>query len=218
MFVIGRVRPSKPVGLHRDRITYPIIRKTLALSKSLGPILYLVSVGVIATWVIGVFIGVGFFFQMPHHLEKVASHLGIGSTHLGALWVDSRRIPFPQLSETAPGPIVAALDIEIAGYGDRRKMARAERTADPNATDLEDRPLSADLRTAPGMLGEASLALPPPNQPFDAIEPSNAAQLPQAVSSHKPHQDRPTNTRTSQPHAPVQAIQDLLQKQPQLLK
>jgi hypothetical protein len=218
MFVSGRVRPSKPSGLRRDRITNRIIRKTLPLSKSLGPIFYLVSVGAIAIWVIGVFFGVGFFFLMPHHSEKVASHLGIGSTHLGAFSVESHRILFPQLSEAAPDQIVAALDKEIAGYGDRRRIGRAEQIADPNAAAPEDHPLSADLRTDPRMPGELSLALPPPSQPFDAIEPSNAAQLPQAVSSHKPHQDRPTNTRTSQPHAPVQAIQDLLQKQPQLLK
>src|SRR5438874_2329355 len=49
--VIGPARLSGPVRIYKDRITQPIIRETFAVGKSHGPILYLVSIGVIATWV-----------------------------------------------------------------------------------------------------------------------------------------------------------------------
>jgi hypothetical protein len=70
MFVIARDCLSEPAELRKDRIIQPIVRKAVSLGKSLGPILYLVTVGVIATWVIGVFFGVGFFLLMHHHSEK----------------------------------------------------------------------------------------------------------------------------------------------------
>src|SRR6202008_4359460 len=89
MLVIGPVRSSEPAGLSRDRIIPPIIRKTFALGKSLGPILYLVSVGVIATWVIGVFFGVGFFFLLHHRSSKEALQLDVGGANLSASLVDS---------------------------------------------------------------------------------------------------------------------------------
>jgi hypothetical protein len=191
MFVISPDRSSEPAGLRRDRIIQPIIRKALALGKSLGPILYLVSVGVIATWVIGVFFGAGFFLLMHHHSEKEASHLGIGSAHLSASLVESPWVfqpmtrpdrLFPQPSEAAPR--------------DRQVVARAEPVADQSATELEGRPLSADLGITPPVLGELSPVSPPPSQPFDAIGPRSAAQSPQSASPHKPHHARPTNTRS----------------------
>jgi hypothetical protein len=208
MFVISPDRSSEPAGLRRDRIIQPIIRKALALGKSLGPILYLVSVGVIATWVIGVFFGVGFFLLMHHHSEKEASHLGIGSAHLSASLVESPWVfqpmtrpdrLFPQPSEAAPGDwgqTVAAPDKKSAAYRDRQVVARAEPVADQSATELEGRPLSADLGITPPVLGELSPVSPPPSQPFDAIGPPSAAQSPQSASPHKPHHARPTNTRS----------------------
>lgn len=210
MLVIGRDRPSEPAALRRDRIAHPIIRKTLARAKSLGPILYLVSVGVIATWVIGIFFGVGFFFLVHHHSENDASRLGIGGVHLSASLAESPWVLqsmtgpdrlFPQPFEVASGD----WDLTVAAP-DKKNIA------------MEGRPLLADLETIPRVLGELSPFSRPPSQPSDAIGPSSAAQSPQSASPHKPSQARPTNTRTSQPHAPVQAIQELLQKHSQLLK
>jgi hypothetical protein len=48
MLAISPERVSQPTGLRRDPIIRPIIRKTLALGRPLGPVLYPASVGVIA--------------------------------------------------------------------------------------------------------------------------------------------------------------------------
>jgi hypothetical protein len=207
MFVIDPDRLWESAGLRRDRIIQPIIRKALALSKSLGPILYLVSVGVIAIWVIGVFFGLGFFFLMHHHSEKEASHLGIGNAHLSASLVESPWVfqsmirldrLFPQPSEVELGDrdlTIPAPDKKSAVYIDRQVVARAEPVADQSATELEGRPLSADLGITPPVLGELS-PVSPPSQPLDVIGLRSAAQSPQAASPHKPHQARPTNDRS----------------------
>jgi len=228
MLVIGRDRPSEPAALRRDRIAHPIIRKTLARAKSLGPILYLVSVGVIATWVIGIFFGVGFFFLVHHHSENDASRLGIGRVHLSASLAESPWVLqsmtgpdrlFPQPFEVASGDwdlTVAAPDKKNAAYRDRQAVARAEPAADQIA--MEGRPLLADLETIPRVLGELSPFSRPLSQPSDAIGPPSAAQSAQSASPQKSSHARSTNTRTSQQHAPVQAIQELLQKHSQLLK
>jgi len=67
----------KSVGMDNDSAIRPIVRKTVALSKSLGPICDLVSTGVVATWIVGVFFGVGFWLLMRNDLE--GSRPGIGA-------------------------------------------------------------------------------------------------------------------------------------------
>ena len=71
---------SKPAGMDRDSTIRPIVRKTVALSKSLGPICDLVSTGAVAIYVVGVYFGVGFYLLMLKDTE--GSRFGTGSDHL----------------------------------------------------------------------------------------------------------------------------------------
>src|SRR5215468_3764812 len=76
---IPTIRP-KSAGTDKDSTIRPIVRKTVAVSKSLGPICDLVSTGAVATWIVGVFFGVGFCLLMLNDSE--GSRPGLGSDHL----------------------------------------------------------------------------------------------------------------------------------------
>ena len=96
MSVIDYDRLSGAVGLCIDRLIRPIVQNILYLGKSLGPIIYPISIGVIATWVIGVFFGGGFFFLMHPHWEKQAAYSG--SADLSASLTESPLV-FRSISE-----------------------------------------------------------------------------------------------------------------------
>src|ERR1700730_13135819 len=87
MSVAGPDRSSVFARLHKGRRTQTSTGKTLTLGKSLSPILYLISIGLIATWIIGVFFGTSFFFLTPP--ERPSSHLAVGRTDIGVFWTES---------------------------------------------------------------------------------------------------------------------------------
>lgn len=210
MFDITRDCLSGPAELRKDRIIQPIVRKAVSLGKSLGPILYLVTVGVIATWVIGVFFGVGFFLLMHHHSEKNASQWGMDSGHFSASSMEtprtSRSITTPdQLFSQASGGAPGDSDLTVTApekkcavtlHRDRQAGARAEPVEDQSAAQPEDRLLSADLGITPRVLGELSQVSPPPSQPSVAIAPRNVTLTPKSAAPRKPHQARATNIRS----------------------
>jgi hypothetical protein len=99
MSVIDYDRLSGAVGLCIDRLVRPIVQNILYLGKSLGPIIYPISIGVIATWVIGVFFGGGFFFLMHPNSEKQAAYSG--SADLSASLTESPLV-FRSISEGRP--------------------------------------------------------------------------------------------------------------------
>jgi hypothetical protein len=202
MLVVSPARLSESAGLLKDRIAYPIIGKAFALSKSLASLLYLVWFGAIAVWVVGVFFGVGFFFLM-HRSEKQAIQLGVGGAHLVTSFPEGPGVYqsisgsdrfLAQPSETATPEkkeTAATADIKGAALDGRQQIVPAEPAADGNAEELE---------------------------PLDALGPRSTTQSLLPTSPHKPHQARSANSRTPQPHPPVQAIQDLLQMHSELLK
>ena len=202
MLVVSPARLSESAGHLKDRIAYSIIRKAFALSNSLSPFLFLVSYGVIAAWVIGVFFGVGLFYLM-HRPEKQAIQLGVGGVHLVTLLPESpgvyqsitgwdRSLTKPSEAATSDNNQPAATaDMKGAAPNDRQQMAPAEPATDPGAEELE---------------------------PLDSLGPRSATQSLLPASRHKPRQARSVNGRTLQPHPPVQAIQDLLQMHSELLK
>jgi hypothetical protein len=223
MLVIGRSHSLEPRALRRDRIAHPIIRKTLALAKSRGPTLYLVSVGLIATWVIGVFFGVGFLFLMHPHAKKEASQLGVGGAHLSTSLLENPGVFLSMIgtdelfslpSEAAlgdRGQIVAASDKTSPIFNDLHLVTRAEPFADQVTTDPISSPLSSGLNTTLSVLDKQ---LPGSSAPSHVKGTGPRTVAP----PYKPHQIPPTSDRTSPVHPPVQAIHDLLQKQPGLLK
>jgi hypothetical protein len=60
MSVVGFDRSSVFARLHKGRRTQTSTRKTLTRGNSLA-LSYPISIGLIATWIIGVFFGTGFF-------------------------------------------------------------------------------------------------------------------------------------------------------------
>src|SRR5260370_20026237 len=84
----GAESPSEPARLLRRWRTKTGIRETLALRKSLSPLLYLISVGLVATWVIGVFFGGGIFL-LTHRPERLVSGLSVSRIDFGIFRADS---------------------------------------------------------------------------------------------------------------------------------
>jgi hypothetical protein len=79
-------------------------------------------------------------------------------------------------------------------------------------------PLTVELGTISAATGEAIPSFAPPSQLSIAREPRGAPQSSRTPPSRKPLERRLPNTRTAQPHGPVRAIQDVLQKHSRLLK
>src|SRR5271166_3204293 len=70
-------------GLRRESRIWRLIRRTLPLGRSIGSLFYLISVGLIAGWIIAVFFGVSFFFLMPRSV-KLEPGVSPSSTNLNA--------------------------------------------------------------------------------------------------------------------------------------
>jgi hypothetical protein len=202
MLVVSPARLSESAGLLKDRIAYPIFGKAVALSKSLGPLLYLVWSGVIAVWVVGVFFGVGFFF-LTHRSDKQAIQLGVGGAHLVTLLPES-----PGVYQSISGSDRFLTQPSEAATPERKQIAA---TADRKGTALNDLQQVAPAEPATDASAEEL-------EPLDALGPRSATQSLLPALPHKPRQARSVNSRTPQPHPPVQAIQDLLQMHSELLK
>src|SRR5947207_155307 len=67
----------------RESRTWRLIRRTRPLGRSIGSLFYLISIGFIATWIIGVFFGAGLFFLMPRS-AKLAPGSSPGTTDFNA--------------------------------------------------------------------------------------------------------------------------------------
>jgi hypothetical protein len=78
--------------------------------------------------------------------------------------------------------------------------------------------LTVELGTISAATGEAAPMPAPKTQLQPPPEPRDASQSSRSPSPRKPLERRPSNTRTAQPHAPVSAIEDVLQKHSRLLK
>jgi hypothetical protein len=221
MLVVGRNHSSEPRALRIDRIAHPVIREALARAKSLGSALYLVAVGFTAIWVIGVFFGVGLLSLMYPRTPKDASEFGVGSAHLSASLVENPwLLSVTKADELSLEPSAGALGDwsqviavpdqknEHGVFQDPRLAARANPLADQNTAKPEGRPRAPESGPAPSVPDEQLLGFPARIQPAEAIGPRAAAP---------PQRSRQLRS-ASGGKAPVQAIQDLLQKQPRLLK
>jgi hypothetical protein len=91
--------------LREESRTWGLIRRTLPLGKSIGSLAYLTSVGLIASWIIVVFFGVGLFSLMPRS-AKLESGLSPGGTSFDAsLWLTQSTSRLDRLSDPPPaGP------------------------------------------------------------------------------------------------------------------
>jgi len=225
MSVVGPDRSSVFARLHKGRRTQTSTRKTLTRGKSLGPILYLISIGLIATWIIGVFFGIGFFFLTPP--ERPGSNLAVGRTDLGVFLTESPWLleAMIRLDPLFPEPF--AKGAQLAGNKAQTGFADRDRTVsapggqsaveiDRQGTALADPELEGGaLFVDPGELARVS---PAQSRSSASTSLPSAAESPHSASSRKPHQRPLRDTRTPQTHAPVRAIQDVLQKHARLVK
>ena len=78
--------------------------------------------------------------------------------------------------------------------------------------------LGVELGTISAATGEAAPVPPPHSQLSTALEPRGASQPSHSLSSRKPVERRHSTTRAAQPHAPVNAIEDVMQKHSHLIK
>lgn len=196
----------KSAGMDNDSAMRPIVRKTVALSKSLGPICDLVSTGVVATWIVGVFFGVGFWLLMLN--DSKGSRPGSGA-HLSNSLTET---PHAFRSMISPGQLIIQLpkvasgdmDLTVARSDEKRvvgrdRQAMARVVADQSSTEL-GRPLSGDLGITPRVLGELAQVPAPPSQPRGGSGRPSASPAPRSALPGKSQHARLTNTRPAQPY------------------
>ena len=216
--------------LRGESRTWGLIRRTLPLGKSIGSLAYLTSVGLIASWIIVVFFGVGLFFLMPRS-AKLASGLSPGGTSFDAsLWLTQSTSRLDRLSDPPPagpaqpmGDAAADKGRPVVAPGSPITATVNPQSAPAKATiahTIDEPPghaLTVELGTISAASGEAGPMPAPQSQLSTAPEPPRASPSSRSPSSRKPLERRPPTTRKAQ-HAPVSAIEDVLQKHSRLLK
>jgi hypothetical protein len=224
---------SEHAALRSMGQTHRVLRR---LGKSIGALFYLLSVGITAAWVIGVFFGLGLFL-LTSRAERPASDWGSENSssnlstaespwliqalsRLDQLLPGQPAAPVPLVgyaAEAAPGDGGRPLDAPLKESGlnlERQPAPPAEAGTANAAVEPESRPL-----TPPAAVAEPTpVAAPPSQAPSEATGAPNTARRPHSGSHREHHPERTANTRLPQSHAPVQAIQELLQKHSGLLK
>jgi hypothetical protein len=230
MSATGADPQSERTPLRRESRTWGLIRRTLPLGRSMGSLFYLISVVLIASWIIAVFFGVGLFFLMPRS-AKLASGLSPGGTSFDAsLWLTQSTSRLDRLSDPPPAGPAQPMGDAAADKGRPVVAPGSPITANVNpqpgpakatiAHTIDEPPghaLTVELGTISAASGEAGPMPAPQSQLSTAPEPQRASQSSRSPSSRKPLERRPPTTRKAQ-HAPVSAIEDVLQKHSRLLK
>ena len=183
----------------------PVVRKTVALSKLLGLICDLVSIGAVATWIVGVFFGVGFCFLMLNDSE--GSRPGMGRDHLSNSLTE---IPHAFRSMISPDrlmvhlPNIATGDMDLTvAQPDEKRMVDRDRqamghiVADQSSTEL-GRSLSGNLEITPRVLVELAQVPAPASQPRGGNGRRSVSPALRPASPSKSQHLRVTNTRSAQ--------------------
>jgi hypothetical protein len=234
MSATGADPQAERTPLRRESRTWGLIRRTLPLGRSTGSLFYLISVGLIASWIIAVFFGVGLLFLMPRS-AKLASGLSPGGTSF-----DASSAKTPQLLQSAsrldrlsrlppPEPPQAIGDaaadkvrsVVVPGSPITVNVippaAPLKATIAHTAEEPPGQALTVELGTISAAIGETAPMPSPRNQLSTA--PEARGSLRSSLSpSRKPLERRSSNTRTAQRHAPVSAIHDVLHKHTHILK
>jgi hypothetical protein len=215
--------------------TWGLIRRTLPLGRSIGSLSFLISVGLIASWIIAVFFGASLFFLMPRS-AKLASGLSPGGTRFDGSsaetpWLMQSTSSLDRLSSpSTPDPAQRTSN----AAGDKGRPVVVPRSpitasmnpyrvpAEPTIAHAADEPpgqaLTVELGTISAATAETAPMPAPQGQPSTPPEPRAASQSSHSRSSRKSLERRPSDVRTGQPHAPTSAIQDVMQKHSKLLK
>jgi hypothetical protein len=232
MSATGAEPRSERTPLRRESRTWGLIRRTLPRGRSIGSLFYLISIGLIASWIIAVFFGFGLFFLMPGS-AKLAFGLSPAGTSLEASLPLTQQ-PTSRLDRVSDLPLPApahpmgdaAADKGRPAVGPASPItakvnplpAPAEKTIAHIIDEPPGEALTVGLGTISAATGEAAPPSAPPTRLSPAPEPRGALQSSHSPSSHKPFERRPSNARPAKPHAAVSAIHDVLHKHSRLLK
>src|SRR5690242_9152849 len=91
MSATGADPQSERTRFRGESRSWGLIRRTLLLGRSIGSLSYLISVGLIASWIIAVFFGVSLFSLMPRS-AKLESGLNSGGTSVDASSAETPRL------------------------------------------------------------------------------------------------------------------------------
>jgi hypothetical protein len=217
MSATGADPQAEQTRLRGENRTWGLIRRTLRLGRSIGSVFYLVSVGLIAGWIVAVFFGVGLFFLVPRSakLEPGLSPAGGG---FGTPWLTQSMSRLDRLSSLPPPEPPQPMGDDAGNANPHQGPAKA--TIAHTADEPPREALSVEVSPISAATGEAAPTPAPQSQLSAAPKPRRGAS--QSFHSHspsrKPPERRPSNTRRAQPHAAVSAIEDVLQKHSRLLK
>lgn len=235
MSATGADPQSERTRLRRESRTWGLIRRTLPLGRSIGSLSYLISVGLIASWLIAVFFGVGLFFLKPQS-AKLASSTSPPSPNLNAPLAETpllmqstsrldqlSTLPSAGPSQALGGAVVDTVRPVVApGSASTADMNPRPMPEEPAIAHTAEPPqgqaLSVEPGAVPAALDEAAPMGVPQSQASVPPEPRGSSRPVHPASSRRPAERRTANTRTPLPHAPVNAIQDVLQKHSGLLK
>src|SRR5260370_33518877 len=232
MSATGAAPQSEGTRLRGGSRTWGLIRRTLSVGRSIGSLAYLISVGLIASWIIAVFFGVSLFFLM-HRSAKLASGLSPGDTRFDdssakAPWLmqsTSRldRLSSPSTPEPAQPTPAQPTSNAAADKGRPVVVPSSPTTASPTTASINpyrlpaeatiahaaDEPpgqaLSVELGTISAATAETAPMPAPQGQPSTPPEPRGGPQSSHSRSSRKPRERRPSTLPPAQPHAPVSA-------------
>jgi hypothetical protein len=229
MSAMGADPRSKRV-LRREGRTWGLIRRILLFGRSIASLLYLVTIGLIATWTIAVFFGVSLFFLVPPS-AKLATGPSLVGDRLNASsadmpWLLQSTSRLDHLSTSRPFEPPRPL-----GDGASDKNAPIVAPASRDTTDVKPRSMPSEPTTAhivkepQGQVlsvltgtGEPAPASPPESEAAAAAGPRSPAQASQSDSSRTRHVKKSATNKAPSAHPPQQAIQDVLLKHSRLLK
>jgi hypothetical protein len=208
--------------LRGENRTWGLIRRTLRLGRSIGSVFYLVSVGLIAGWIVAVFFGVGLFFLVPRSAKLVPGLGPAGGGVDGLLaqtpWLTQSTSRLDRLSSLPPPEPPQPMGDNAGNANPHQGLAEA--TIAHPADESPREALRLVVSPISAATGEAAATPAPQSQLSASPSPRRAAS--QSSHSHspsrKPSERRPSNTRRAQPHAAVSAIEYVLQKHSGLLK
>jgi hypothetical protein len=226
--------PAESARRHGENRAWELSRKAFRLGRSIGSLFYLISLGLTATWVIAVFFGIGLFFLVPRP-AKLASSSPLESSNSSVLSTETpwllqstnklNWLSMPQSSGSPQlGGAVAAGNAraaaEPAGQETVEQNWRSAITDPVPPHKVDEAPVDHVLRPAPVIAVTTSDAPEPlakelAREPFGSPGPGGTSHSP---SSRKKPSQKPAGGRSSAPHPPTQAIEDVLHKHSHLIK